>query len=55
VVLRGVVRLDDVAANNTVYSYNVADASIHIISSGTVTDSTNKGWFNRIWDKLNPF
>ena len=55
VILRGVVRLDDVAANNTVYSYNVADASIHIINSGTVTDATNKGWFNRIWDKLNPF
>jgi flagellar L-ring protein precursor FlgH len=55
VILRGVVRLDDVAANNTVYSYNVADASIRIINNGTVTDSTNKGWFNRIWDKLNPF
>jgi flagellar L-ring protein precursor FlgH len=55
VVLRGIVRLDDVSANNTVYSYNIADASIHIISKGTITDSTNKGWFNRIWDKLNPF
>jgi flagellar L-ring protein precursor FlgH len=55
VVLRGMVRQDDVAANNTVFSYNVADASIHIISSGTVTDSQNKGWFNRIWDKVNPF
>ena len=55
VILRGVVRLDDVAANNTVYSYNVADASIRIINNGTVTDSTNKGWFNRIWDKFNPF
>jgi flagellar L-ring protein precursor FlgH len=55
VVLRGIVRLDDVSANNTVYSYNIADASIHIISKGTITDATNKGWFNRIWDKLNPF
>jgi flagellar L-ring protein precursor FlgH len=55
VILRGVVRQDDVAANNTVYSYNVADANIQIIGKGTVTDSQNKGWFNRIWDKLNPF
>lgn len=55
ITLRGVVRSDDVASDNTVLSYNVADATIQIIGKGTVTDSTNKGWFNRIWDKLNPF
>jgi flagellar L-ring protein precursor FlgH len=55
IILRGMVRSDDVAADNTVLSYNVADATIQIIGKGTVTDSQNKGWFNRIWDKLNPF
>jgi flagellar L-ring protein precursor FlgH len=55
IVLRGVVRSDDVAADNTVLSYNVADATIQIIGKGTVTDSQNKGWFNRLWDKINPF
>jgi flagellar L-ring protein precursor FlgH len=55
IVLRGVVRSDDVAADNTVLSYNVADATIQIIGKGTVTDSQNKGWFNRLWDKVNPF
>lgn len=55
IVLRGVVRPDDVASNNTVFSYNVADATIQIIGKGTVSDSQNKGWFNRIWDKINPF
>ncbi|HEY5234462.1 MAG TPA: flagellar basal body L-ring protein FlgH [Verrucomicrobiae bacterium] len=55
IILRGVIRSDDVAADNTVLSYNVADATIQIIGKGTVTDSQNKGWFNRIWDKLNPF
>lgn len=55
IILRGIVRQDDVAANNTVFSYNVADANIQIIGKGTVTDSQSKGWFNRIWDKLNPF
>jgi flagellar L-ring protein FlgH len=54
IVLRGVVRTDDVAADNTVLSYNVADATIQIIGKGSVTDSTSKGWFNRIWDKINP-
>jgi flagellar L-ring protein precursor FlgH len=55
IILRGMVRSDDVAGDNTVLSYNVADATIQIIGKGTVTDSTNKGWFNRLWDKINPF
>ena len=55
IILRGVVRADDVFADNTVLSYNVADATIQIIGKGTVTDSQNKGWFTRLWDKINPF
>lgn len=55
IVLRGVVRPEDVQSNNTVFSYNVADATIQIIGKGIVSDSQNKGWFNRIWDKINPF
>ena len=54
-VLHGVVRPDDVAANNTVLSYNIYDATIQILSKGTITDSQRKGWFNRIWDKVSPF
>jgi flagellar L-ring protein precursor FlgH len=54
-VLRGTIRYDDISANNTVFSYNIADASIQFVSHGTITDAQNKGWFNRIWDKINPF
>ena len=54
-VLRGVVRSEDVAANNTVYSYQLADATIKFISKGTLSDSQKKGWFNRVWDKVSPF
>ena len=55
IVLHGVVRPEDVTAANTVLSYNVADASIHIDGKGTVTDTQGKGWFTRILDKVNPF
>lgn len=55
IVLRGIVRPEDVAANNIVQSYNIADATIQFIGKGTVSDSQSKGWFNRIWDKINPF
>ena len=55
IVLHGVVRPEDVTANNTVFSYNVADAKIQIITKGAITDSQRKGWFTKIWDKLSPF
>jgi flagellar L-ring protein FlgH len=55
IVLRGVVRPEDIAANNTVYSYNVADSTIRFVAKGTLTDSQKKGWFTKIWDKVSPF
>ena len=55
VILRGVVRPEDISSANTVFSYNIADASIKFISRGTVTDSQRKGWITRLWDKLSPF
>jgi flagellar L-ring protein precursor FlgH len=55
IILRGVIRLDDISPNNTVFSFNVADASIHILSKGTVTDSTRKGWFTKLWERISPF
>ncbi len=55
VVLHGIVRAEDVTANNTVFSYNVADAKIQIVTKGAITDSQRKGWFTKIWDKLSPF
>jgi flagellar L-ring protein FlgH len=54
-VLRGTVRADDVTSVNTVFSYNIADASIQYISHGALTDSQNKGWFTKVWDKVSPF
>jgi flagellar L-ring protein precursor FlgH len=54
-VLRGTVRAEDVSAANTVFSYNVADASIEFLSRGTITDAQRKGWFTRLWDKVTPF
>jgi flagellar L-ring protein FlgH len=55
ILLRGTVRPADIAANNTVFSYNVADVNLKFISKGTVTDAQRKGWFIRIWEKVSPF
>jgi flagellar L-ring protein precursor FlgH len=55
ITLHGVIRPEDVTSDNTVMSYNVADATIQMKGKGTVTDSQSKGWFTRILDKVNPF
>ena len=54
-ILRGVVRGEDIAANNTVLSYNISDASIKFMSKGTITDNQRKGWLHRTWERVTPF
>ncbi len=54
-ILRGTVRPEDIAGNNTVFSYNVADATIKFVSKGSISDTQNKGWFTKVWDWLTPF
>lgn len=55
IVLRGIVRPEDVSCTNTVLSCNVADATIQMVGKGTVTDTQRKGWFTRVLDKVIPF
>ena len=55
VILRGAVRSLDIEADNTVYSYLLADLNIRYQSSGIITDAKNKGWFLNFWDKISPF
>ncbi len=54
-LLRGIVRSEDISANNTVLSYNVLDASIKFTGKGTISDNTRKGWLHRTWEKVTPF
>lgn len=55
IVLRGVIRPEDITSANSVYSYSIVDASIKFVSKGALSDSQRKGWFTRVWDKLTPF
>lgn len=54
-ILRGVVRQEDIQPDNTVFSYNVADANLKFVSKGTVSDSQKRGWFTKIFEKVTPF
>jgi flagellar L-ring protein precursor FlgH len=55
IVLRGIVRPEDITSADTIMSYNVADATIQMVGKGAVSDTQNKGWFTRVLDKVIPF
>ena len=55
VVLRGSVRMQDVTAGNTVFSFNVLNAEIQIMDKGLLRENQRPGWFKRLWDRFAPF
>lgn len=52
-VVRGIVRGDDVLSNNTVSSENVLNASIELFSEGDLQNAQTKGWIQRLVDITN--
>jgi flagellar L-ring protein precursor FlgH len=50
IVLSGVVRPQDVAADNTVRSAFVADAEVRIEGRGAISDRQRPGFFHRLFD-----
>jgi len=54
-ILRGVVRPEDISTNNVVLSTNIANAEIVYSGKGVVADKQKPGWFIRILDNVWPF
>lgn len=55
VTIRGTVRVQDVSAANTVFSYNILNPEIQIQDKGLLRENQRPGWFKRIWDFIAPF
>lgn len=55
IILRGVVRPEDITSGNTIFSYNVAEATIRFVSKGSISRAQKKGWFTKTWEKVTPF
>jgi flagellar L-ring protein precursor FlgH len=53
--ITGVIRREDVDANNTVASENIANLCLSYETRGQVADASRRGWFDRILDFLNIF
>lgn len=54
-VVRGIVRPDDVAGNNEVMSENVLNAGVEVFSEGDLKNAQTKGWIQRLVDVTNVF
>jgi flagellar L-ring protein precursor FlgH len=54
--LRGIVRPEDISANNTIVSTLVADARISYGGTGMIDRANSPGWFSKFFNSpLNPF
>ena len=54
-VVRGIIRGVDVAADNSITSNRIADAHIAYYGQGVIADKTKPGWLTRLLDQLWPF
>jgi flagellar L-ring protein precursor FlgH len=55
VVVRGIVRPDDISQSNVVLSQNVGDAQIYLVGDGVLDDKQSQGWLVRFLDTVWPF
>jgi flagellar L-ring protein FlgH len=54
-VLRGLIRPQDINFDNTILSRWIADASISLTGEGVVADEQRKGWLASAFSKIWPF
>jgi flagellar L-ring protein precursor FlgH len=54
-VLRGMIRPDDVLPDNTILSGYVSDADIFFVGDGVLQDKQKPGWLVRVLDQVWPF
>jgi flagellar L-ring protein precursor FlgH len=55
ILVSGIVRPEDVDADNTIQSTRLADAHIEYVGKGTIADKQKAGWGTRLVDKVWPF
>jgi flagellar L-ring protein precursor FlgH len=54
-VVRGLVRPQDITSGNTVPSTHLAEAQIELYGEGVLSDRQRPGWLTRILDNIWPF
>ncbi len=52
VAITGIVRPKDISGNNTIFSYQVANADVSVTGTGVVAEAESPGWITRILNWL---
>jgi flagellar L-ring protein FlgH len=52
IVLRGIIRPDDISPSNTIASTSIANATLEVISEGSLSDTQKKGWLTKLYETL---
>ena len=55
IVIRGIIRPEDISPTNTVSSAQVADARIYLVGDGVLADKQSQGWLVKALDQIWPF
>lgn len=53
--LAGIVRAEDILADNSIASNTIADLTISYAGNGDVAETTRQGWFTKLLHKIWPF
>lgn len=53
VIVRGVIRKDDIASDNTVMSSRIANAQVEFLDKGAIASAQKQGWISKLLDIAN--
>ncbi|RMG04212.1 MAG: flagellar basal body L-ring protein FlgH [Nitrospirae bacterium] len=54
-VLKGIIRPEDISADNTIQSTRIADSQIFLVGQGVIDEKQSPGWLGRVVDRIWPF
>ncbi len=54
-VLKGIIRPDDISTGNTIYSTKIADSRIFLVGDGVIDNKQVSGWLGDILGRIWPF
>ena len=52
--LTGLIRPEDISANNVVASSRIANAKISYLGAGEVADTAKRGWLSSLFSNISP-
>lgn len=54
-IVKGIIRPEDIEVDNTISSSKMADSEVYFVGDGIIQDKQSPGWLVRIMDKVWPF